>query len=361
MTKTISKIIRRRHKIASKAGMAPGTVAYVGSKRDFKVTAEIFSYNETELIHKENLNPLTIKDDYKPDEVKWINIDGIHDTEVIEYIGKTFCLHSLAMEDIAHAEQRPKLDDYEDYVYLVVKMIDYNEQTKEITTEQLSVIFRNNTLITFIEDKGDLFNGLRDRIKKGNIKIRKSGADYLLYSMLDIIVDNYFLVLEKIGDKLEEVEIRLLGEPMKSDVNALHGLKRELIFLRKIIWPMRDVIGLMTKADHKNILPNTQLYLRDVYDHCVQAIDTVETFRDLTSGLMDLYLSSLSNKMNLVMKTLTVISTIFIPLTFIVGVYGMNFEFMPELHSVYAYPLVWAFMISITAAMLVYFKKKEWF
>ncbi len=361
MTKTISKIIRRSHKIASKAGMAPGTVAYVGYKRDFKVTAEIFSYNETELIHKENLNPLTIKDEYKSGEIKWINIDGIHNTEVIEHIGKTFNLHSLAMEDIAHAEQRPKLDDYEDYVYLVVKMIDYNDQTKEITTEQLSIIFKNNTLITFIEDKGDLFNGLRDRIKKGNIKIRKSGADYLLYSMLDIIVDNYFLVLEKIGDKLEEVEIRLLGEPLKSDVNALHGLKRELIFLRKIIWPMRDVIGLMTKADHKNILPNTQLYLRDVYDHCVQAIDTVETFRDLTSGLMDLYLSSLSNKMNSVMKTLTVISTIFIPLTFIVGWYGMNFEHMPELKSAYAYPIVLSGVIIITCGMLIYFKKKDWF
>lgn len=361
MTKTISRIIRRQHKLASKAGMAPGTIAYVGSKKDFKVTAEIFYYNESDLIHKENINPLTIKDEFIPNQIRWINIIGIHETEIVEYIGRTFSLHSLVMEDIAHAEQRPKMDDYDDFVYLVVKMIDYNQISKEITSEQLSIIFKENTIITFIEDEGDLFNGLRERIKKGNIKIRKSGADYLLYSMLDIIVDNYFLVLEKIGDKLEEVELRLLGEPMKEDVNTLHGLKRELIYIRKIIWPMRDVIGLMTKADHKNILPNTQLYLRDVYDHCVHVIDTVETFRDLTSGLMDLYLSSLSNKMNLVMKTLTIISTIFIPLTFIVGVYGMNFDFMPELHNQYAYPIVWLIMISLTGGMLVYFKKKEWF
>jgi magnesium transporter len=361
MTKTISKIIRRRHKIAAKAGMAPGTIAYVGSERDFKVTAETFYYNESELIHKENLNPLLIKDEITSNQVKWINIVGIHDTEIVAYIGKTFCLHSLVMEDIAHAEQRPKIDDYGDFIYLAVKMIDYNENSKEVTSEQLSIIYKDNTIITFIEDKGDLFDGLRDRLKKGNIKIRKSSADYLLYSMLDIIVDNYFLVLEKIGDKLEEVEIRLLGTPMKEDVNALHGLKRELIYIRKTIWPMRDVIGFITKTDHKNVLPNTQLYLRDVYDHCVQAIDTVETFRDLTSGLMDLYLSSLSNKMNLVMKTLTVISTIFIPLTFIVGVYGMNFDFMPELHEVYAYPIVWMIMLGITVGMLIYFKKKEWF
>lgn len=341
--------------------MPPGTIAYVGAKREFKVSAEIFYFNENEIYHKEHVDPFSIKDELRPNDVKWINITGIHDIEVIEYLGKTFCLHSLVMEDIAHAEQRPKLDDYEDFVYLALKMIDYNEKSKEITTEQLSIIFKNNTIVSFIEDDGDLFNVLRERLKKGNLKIRKSGSDYLLYSMIDIIVDNYFLVLEKIGDKLEDAEIRLLGDASKTDVNALHGLKRELIYLRKIIWPMRDVIGLLTKAEHKNILSNTQLYLRDVYDHCVQAIDTVETYRDLTSGLMDLYLSSLSNKMNLVMKTLTIISTIFIPLTFIVGVYGMNFDFMPELHSKIAYPLVWTVMVVLTIIMLIYFKKKEWF
>jgi len=240
-------------------------------------------------------------------------------------------------------------------------MIGFSVQKQEVVTEQLSIILKGNTIISFIEDEGDLFDSVRERLRKGNLKLRKSGADYLVYSILDLMVDNYFLVLEKIGDQLETLETSLLNDARPVDVQELHRLKRELIFLRKFIWPMREVVGLLSKNDNNHMKGNTGIYLRDVYDHCVHAIDTVETFRDLTSGLMDIYLSTLSNKMNMVMKTLTVISTIFIPLTFIVGVYGMNFDFMPELHSHWGYPLVWFLMLSIVIGMLKYFKNKDWF
>jgi len=352
---------RKTSRIGQKAGLAPGTVTYVGEARNFDVLADILEYNSAGFKETTDVPARLIKDEESPDHVRWINVVGIHDTAALEHLGREFCLHGLVLEDIAHAEQRAKLDDYGNYVYLVVKMIDYSAEKQEVITEQLSVILRGNTILSFIEDDGDLFDNLRERLRKGNQKLMKSGADYLLYSLLDVMVDNYFLVLEKIGDQLEALETSLLANARPADVQELHRLKRELIYLRKFIWPMREVVGLLSKSDNPHIKGNTGLYLRDVYDHCVHAIDTLETFRDLTSGLMDVYLSTLSNKMNMVMKTLTVISTIFIPLTFIVGVYGMNFDFMPELHKSWGYPLVWIVMLSIVVMMLRYFKRKEWF
>jgi magnesium transporter len=352
---------RKRSKFGQKAGLAPGTVAYVGEARNFKVLADVIEYSVNDFRETNGLPIELLKGEDPKEFIRWINVLGIHDTIALEHLGKEFCLHNLVLEDIAHAEQRAKLDDYDNYLYLVVKMIGFSAQKQEIVTEQLSIILRGNTIISFIEDEGDLFDSIRERLRKGNLKLRKSGADYLVYSILDLMVDNYFLVLEKIGDQLETLESSLLNDARPVDVQELHRLKRELIFLRKFIWPMREVVGLLSKSDNLHIKGNTGLYLRDVYDHCVHAIDTVETFRDLTSGLMDVYLSTLSNKMNMVMKTLTVISTIFIPLTFIVGVYGMNFDFMPELHTQWGYPLVWFLMLAIVLVMLKYFKNKEWF
>lgn len=357
---SISRYHRRR-KISSKAGLAPGTVAYIGEQRNFAVTADVMTWDDEVFKEEKDVSIQALKDDAKPNETRWINVTGIHDTAAIEHLGRMFCLHSLVQEDIAHATQRPKMDDYEDYLYVVVKMISYEDQERQVKAEQLSIILHGNTILSFIEDEGDLFDELRERIRKGNIKVRKSGTDYLLYSLLDAIVDNYFVVLERIGDHLEETEIRLLENAQTGDLEVLHGLKRELIYLRKSIWPMREVVSSLTKSENLHLKGNTDIYLRDVYDHCVHAIDTLETFRDLSSGMMDVYLSSLSNKMNNVMKTLTIISTIFIPLTFIVGVYGMNFKFMPELDKTWTYPAVWGVMIAISAAMVVYFKRKRWF
>ena len=348
--------------LGKKAGMAPGTVAYVGVARDFTPWVDLIEYGPDTFIEKHKIKP-----DQCPEEdegsllIRWVNVTGIHDTDVIKSIGSKFNLHSLVLEDIVHVEQRAKLEDYQEYLYLVVKMIGIDEKKKDVTTEQLSIVIKGNTVLTFIEDEGDLFDSLRERIRKGNKKLRISGADYLLYSILDTIVDNYFVVLEKIGDKLEGLEIRLLTHARAADVHELHGMKRELIYFRKFIWPMREVVSLLSKSETLQIKGNTDIYLRDVYDHCVQAIDTLETFRDLSSGLMDVYLSTLSNKMNMVMKTLTIISTIFIPLTFIVGVYGMNFDFMPELRQKWGYSAIWGVMIIITATMLVWFKRRKWF
>lgn len=351
----------RRIRYGRKAGMAPGTVAYFGEERDFPVTAELFRYNQAELQHRESIQAGEIRFHHNGEDVFWFNITGIHNPELIEQIGKQLELHALVTEDIVHTEQRPKIDDYDEYLYVVVQMIDFDAQQKSIVTEQLSLVLSGNTIVSFIEDQGDLFSPLRERLKKGNLKLRKSGADYLVYSMLDMIVDNYFVVLEKIGDQLQELEFQLLDEVRSGNLAEVHRIKKELIYLRKAIWPMREVIGQLTKSDSRFLKGNTDIYLRDVYDHCVHAIDTLETYRDLTSGMMDVYLSSISNKMNKVMKTLTIIATIFIPLTFIVGLYGMNFEFMPELHVKWAYPAVWAVMLSITGAMLWYFKRKDWF
>jgi magnesium transporter len=352
----------KQSRISNKAGFAPGTVTYTGEERNFHVVADVLTWDDEYFDEKKGVSIQHIHDDISNTQTRWINVIGIHDISAIEQLGRVYNFHSLVQEDIAHATQRPKLDDYEDYLYVVAKMIDFDQIEKTIKTEQLSIILRGNTILSFIEDEGDLFDGLRDRIRKGNLKLRKSGSDYIMYCLLDAIVDNYFVVLEGIGDQLEEAEINLLSNAKSSDLSVLHELKRELIFLRKSIWPMREVIGVLSKSENLHLTGNTSIYLRDVYDHCVHAIDTLETYRDLISGMMDVYLSSLSNKMNEVMKTLTVISTIFIPLTFIVGVYGMNFKNMPEIEdTTWGYRIIWAFMLTIGIGMGIYFKRKRWF
>ncbi|MFN5318632.1 MAG: magnesium/cobalt transporter CorA [Bacteroidia bacterium] len=349
-----------RPKLAQKAGLAPATLHYTGEKRTFTPWLDFIEYNATDLIER-NKQPVDfIHESHLSQSVRWVNVCGIHDTQSIEKIGQILNLHVLVQEDIVHTNQRPKLDEYEDYIYLVCKMIQLDSVTNELRSEQVSVILKDNLLVTFIEDEGDVFNDIRDRIRKGNIKIRKSGADYLLYSVLDVLVDHYFVVLEGIGDYLENLEIMLLEEPRSNVLQELHKSKREIIYLRKYIWPLREVVGLLSKGNSPLLKGNTTLYLRDVYDHCIHVIDTLETFRDVSSGLMDVYLSSISNRMNDVMKTLTIIATIFIPLTFIVGVYGMNFDNMPELHYSWAYPAVWVVMAATALSMLIWFRKNHW-
>ena len=349
-----------RPKFGQKAGMAPATAAYVGDPRDFKPWFDVIDYSENHFEEKFQLGIESANVLFSDQYVRWINVVGLHDEALINKFCEELSLHGLVKEDIMHANQRPKLDEYDDYLYVVVKMLSYDKDQNAIVSEQLSIVLKGNTILTFIEDKGDIFDGLRDRIRKGNIKLRRSSADYLLYSLLDTLVDNYFVVLEKIGDKLEDLEIRMLDEAVKEDLQELHKSKRDLIYLRKYIWPLREVISLLSKGSSLHLQGNTALYLRDVYDHCIHVIDTLETFREVSSGLMDVYLSSISNRMNAVMKTLTIISTIFIPLTFLVGVYGMNFEFMPELKETWAYPAVWIVMVVVASLMLIWFRRKRW-
>jgi magnesium transporter len=264
------------------------------------------------------------------------------------------------MEDIINREQRPKIDDLENYLFLVLKMLQYDEKEQKIKFEQVSLILGSTYVISFQEREGDVFNIIRKRIKEGKGRIRKMDSDYLAYSLIDAIVDNYFSILEKIGERIEDIEGEVITNPSPETLQSIYSLKRDLIFLRKSVWPLREVITKMERGEIKLITKPTELFLRDVYEHTIQVIDTIESFRDMISGLLDIYLSSISNKMNEVMKVLTIIATIFIPLTFIAGIYGMNFQNMPELGWHWGYFIVLCVMLVIGITMIIYFKRKNW-
>ncbi len=351
------KVTKRR---SSKAGLPPGTLVYLGEQKAESVRITFIDYDEQNFEEKQVTNIeecLKLKD---TPTVTWINIDGIHNVELIEKLGRGFELHPLILEDILSTGQRPKFEDYEKYIYIVLKMLSFGEDTQSIETEQVSLVLGPNFVISFQERVGDVFEQVRDRIRNAKGRIRKMRADYLAYSLIDAIVDNYFVILEKSGEKIEAMEEEVIGSPTEKTVQQIHSLKREMISLRKSIWPLRELIGGLQKSESPLINETTDLYLRDVYDHTIQIIDTIESFRDMVSGLLDIYLSSLSNKMNSVMKVLTIIATLFIPLTFVAGVYGMNFKYMPELEWRWSYPIVWLVMISVAVVMLIYFRKKKW-
>lgn len=339
-------------------GAPPGTVIYQGEARTEKVKISLIEYNETEFIEKEFYDLSECLDFVNPTLVKWMNVDGIHTTELIEAIGKRFNIHPLTLEDIANTSQRPKFEDYDNYVVSIMKMLYYDT---ELRSEQLSVVLMDGMVISFQEvHGGDAFDIIRNRLRQGKGRVRKMGADYLAYALIDAVVDCYFNILEKIGDDIEVLEEELIADPSKETMQQLHYMKREMIFVRKAVWPMRELVNNMERSETKLILPTTDIYLRDVHDHVIRVIDTVETYRDLLSGMMDIYLSSVSNRMNEVMKILTIITTIFVPVTFIAGVYGMNFEFMPELHSKWGYAGVWIVMLTIMISLMMYLRRKKW-
>ena len=347
-------------KRSEKGGLPPGTLVYVGEKKVEKVIITVFNYDSEQYEEKE-LKSIEECFPYKDrPNVTWINIVGIHQAEIMEKIANHFGIHSLVMEDILNTGQRPKMDDLEDYVYVVLKMLNYNEEDDEIDAEQISIILGQNLVISFQEKERDVFEPIRERIRKNKGRIRKKGADYLAYALLDSVVDNYFTILEKIGERIEFLEEELVENPSTQTLQEIHRLKREMIFLRKSIWPLREVISGLERGESSLIKETTVIYLRDVYDHTIQVIDTVETFRDMLSGILDVYLSSISNKMNEVMKVLTIIATIFIPLTFLAGVYGMNFRYMPELEWRWGYFAVLFLMAVVGIGMVIYVRKKKW-
>lgn len=344
--------------VLNKAGAPPGTVVYSGKDTAEKVKITLIEYNETQFIEKNFYDFSECLESVDQNMVKWINVDGIHKVELIEAIGKHYKIHPLTLEDIVNTNQRSKFEDYDTYVVSIMKMIYYDD---EIRSEQLTVILMDGMVISFQEiHGGDAFDMIRNRIRQGKGRIRKMGADYLAYALLDAVVDCYFTILEKFGDRIELLEEELMEEPTKETLKQLHFMKREMIFLRKAVWPMRELINNLERSETELIRPSTDIYLRDLHDHSVRVIDTVETFRDLLSGMMDIYLSSVSNRMNEVMKVLTIITTIFVPVTFIVGVYGMNFDFMPELHSKWGYPLTWMVILVTIGSLLIYFRRKKW-
>jgi magnesium transporter len=291
--------------------------------------------------------------------VTWVNLDGLHDVKLIEALGGAFTLHPLMLEDILNTDHRAKLEVGENCLFIIAKMLTLHPERDEILSEQISLIVGPGYVLSFQEKPGDLFNSLRQRIHGDQGRVRKMGADYLAYRLLDTIVDQYFIILEQMGDRIEALEEKLLDKPDRQLLHRIHRTKREMILLRRAVWPLREVIGGLQR-DITLITPAVQPFLRDLYDHTIQIIDTVETYRDVITGLLDLYLSSISNRMNEIMKVLTIMSTLFIPLTFLVGVYGMNFDYLPELHWRWGYFALWGVMLGCVGGMFVFFRRKGW-
>jgi magnesium transporter len=343
----------------TKVGLPPGTIDYVGEIRDSSVTITLINYNETEYFEKDFYEFKECMTHINPQRITWINIDGVHDTKLIETIGQAYNIHPLTLEDIANTDQRPKIEEFENYIVSFMKMFYFRD--KKIHQEQLGILLLENLVITFQEPNGgDAFDIIRTRLRTAKGRVRKSGADYLAYALMDAVVDCYFGVIENCSERLEVLEEELLNGSSRQQLLQLYELKRQIISLRKQIWPMRDIVNTIIRFENSLIKQDIVIYLRDLNDHIIRIIDTIESQRDLASSVLDLYLSTQSNKMNEVMKFLTVVSTIFIPATFVAGVYGMNFDNMPEIHSKNGYYVILGIMLVIIVAPLIYFKRKRW-
>jgi len=326
---------------------------------EFKVILELFQYDEKEFKGFTDLGIDELLTKQKPELVNWINLDGLHDRNIIGKIGEYFSLHSLLLEDISKDHQ-PKVEEYENYLFFTLKML-YRIENDVIDYEQISFVLGKNYLISFQEKEGDLFGPLRERIRLDQGRIRKKKADYLLYRLIDIIVDNYYTVLDSIGQQIEQIEDNIYNNSPGQEFRKIQRLKKELIYLRKALYPLRDAMSKLIKDESGFIDSSNSRFFSDIYNHVAHLIDSLDTYKDLTSGLMDIYINTLNTRMNEVMKVLTVISTIFIPLTFIVGVYGMNFDFMPELHWKLGYFGVLGAMLVVVVVMIRYFRYKKWF
>ncbi len=324
------------------------------------IILELIQYNETDFAGYVNLGIDELLTKQKPDLVNWVNLDGLSDTSIINKIGEHYSLHGLLLEDIS-LDQQPKVEEYDDYLFFSLKML-YRIEKNIIDYEQISFVLGKNYLISFQEKEGDLFGPLRERIRLDQGKIRKKKADYLLYRLVDIIVDNYYTVLDSIGQQIEHIEDDIYKNSDGQEFRKIQRLKKELIYLRKALYPLRDAMSKLIKDESGFIDSSNARFFSDIYSHVAHLIDSLDTYKDLTSGLMDIYINTLNTRMNEVMKVLTIISTIFIPLTFIVGIYGMNFDFMPELRLEHGYYGVLIFMLLIMIGMIWYFKyKKKWF
>ena len=348
-------------KAPQKTGLPPGTLVYTGSYVDKPLELTLIDYDEANLNEKKLESVEDIFACKDSSTVSWINIDGIHNVEMIEQIGKHFDLHSLVLEDIVHVGQRAKLDEFDQHLFIVLKMLSYNEQTHAVENEQVSMVLGPGYLLTFQEHPGDVFEQIRQRIRSAKGRIRKMGSDYLAYTLMDSIVDEYYKILEIFGERIETLEDSLLSNSDHDILHEIHHLKRELTLLRRSVWPLREMVSALDRSEGSLIQKSTKIFLRDLYDHTIQIMDTIESFRDVASGLLDLYMSMVSNRMNNVMKVLTIIATIFIPLGFIAGVFGMNFENMPELKWWWAYPVgFWVLIAAIVVGMVIFFKRKKW-
>ena len=357
----IKRVVKRRkQRIAKKIGLPPGTLVYTGDVEKEKTKVRIIDYNERECKMSESED---LPENFEKKEkgfVRWINIEGIKRVEVIENLGSGFNLHPLVLEDIVNPHQRPKYEDYNDYLFIIIKRLTWNEKEYDFTSEQISLILGENFVVSIVEQESSLFEPIIDRIKTHKGRVYTMGSDYLLYALIDLIIDNYFIVQENVGEIMESIEDNLISEPKPETLQSIYKLKRDIIDLKKNIWPLRIVINNLQREQSDLISENMQIYLRDIYDHFFRINDSLENYRDIISGMLDMYLSSVSNKMNEIMKVLTIISTLFIPLSFLAGFYGMNFIFMPELHSPIGYPVLIITMSTIAIIMVYFFKRKNW-
>jgi magnesium transporter len=347
-------------KRSDKTGLPPGTLMYVGEETAGKPRITVMDYDAAGCLEKEVGSVEECFPFKETSTVTWINVDGVHDATVIEKLGAHFGIHPLVLEDIMNTTQRPKTEDLGTALYVVLRMIEYSDPCIETTADQLSLILGPNYVLTFQETPGDCLDPVRDRIRSGKGRIRKQGPDYLAYAVIDSVVDNYFFVLEKLGERIDTLEEQLIAEPRRELLGEIHGLKREMIELRKSVWPLREVVSGLERSESPLIKESTGVFLRDLYDHAIQVIDTVESFREMLSSMVETYLSSLSNRMNEIMKVLTIISTIFIPITFLVGLYGMNFVHFPEIRWRWGYAFVWVLIVGSVAGMFAFFRRKKW-
>ena len=347
-------------KRSDKAGLEPGTLVHVGEKKPGRSRITVIDYDESGYLEKEVASVEECFPFKDTATVTWINIDGVQDAAVIERLGAKFDIHPLVLEDIMTTSQRPKVEDLGGAIFVVLRMIECDRDGTGLTADQLSLILGPNFVLSFQETPGDCLGPVRERIRGGKGRIRKLGPDYLAYSLIDAVVDNYFFVLENLGEKIDGLEEGLVAGPGREMLNDIHALKREMIGLRKSVWPLREVVSGLERLDTPLVKSTTDVFLRDLYDHVVQVIDTVETDREILTSMLETYLSSVSNRMNEVMKVLTIISTIFIPITFLVGVYGMNFKHMPEIGWRWSYPIVWAVILASVGGMLHFFRRKKW-
>jgi len=342
------------------AGAPPGTLVYDREKRTEEVSVRVMDYSPGACHVKV---PKRIEDTFPlrdSESVSWIDIEGLHDTEMLARFGEHFGLHPLVLEDILNTHQRPKLEEYDDYFYVVARMLVPGKDDELFHAEQVSYILGKAYLVTFQEIPGDVFDPVRQRVELGRGKSRRLGPDYLLYSLLDAMVDNYFVILQSMAERIEAIEHIIATEPKKYDLDQVHRLRRELVYLRRYTWPLRDVVAGLSRSDSPLISEDTRVYLRDLHDHVVQVIETVENFRDVLASLQDVYLSTLSHRTNEVIRVLTIISTIFVPLTFLAGVYGMNFHYFPELTWKYGYIAFWAVSAVVVVLLLGFLRRRSW-
>ncbi len=341
-----------------KLGLSPGSLVYIGEPKEAPVHISIMDYDETGI---RELPDAAVEDACRfmqTDSVTWISVAGIHDPRIISSIGDAFQLHPLIQEDIVNTEQRPKLEDHDDYLFIAAKMATI--AAGGITEEQISMVVGNRYVICFQETAGELFDPLRERIRKSKGRLRNSGADYLAYALLDMVVDHYYGVLEELGEVVEDLQERVITEPTAELLSDIQNCRHQTVHLRKILWSLRDVVNGLLKSGSEFVSEGVGIYLRDVHDHSLQVAESLETYRDLLAGIFDIYLSRVSHKMNQVMKVLTIIATLFIPMTFLAGIYGMNFKYMPELEWRFAYPVFWLVVLALCGSMMVLFKRKNW-